>query len=239
MKTNRKAAQAKRPPRGEAQAPAAGQDARQGTKAPQTREELRARVLDRCERELRDLASGPRGNPDAFIRGLRSVAVDIEMSYPELRTVQKGYQLLTQIRDARDEAQKLLTSQQDSPLAKQAPLNALANIVELLRSVPGARAQGRTEFFFHYPEETKHVTRREQVLRQFDNRNFVGQHRHATLRELALLSLFMDPDHGIEGRVGRSLGTVWSIFRREENAIRLARERLRKADPVYRRDSTE
>jgi len=32
----------------------------------------------------------------------------------------------------------------------------------------------------------------------------------------------------------RDLGTVWSIFKHEENAIRLARERLRKSDPVYR-----
>jgi len=62
------------------------------------------------------------------------------------------------------------------------------------------------------------------VLRLFDKPNFVEQHRHATLRELALLSLFMDPGHGIEGRVGeRDLGTVWSIFKHEENAIRLAR----------------
>ncbi len=206
---------------------------------PQTREELRARVLDRCKRELRNLDSGPRGNPDAFIRGLRSIAHVLEMSCSELKTVQRGYQLLTQIRDARDEAQKLLASQQDAPLARQAPLNALANIVELLRSVPGACPEGRKEFFL-YSEENKHVTRRELVLRLFDKPNFVEQHRHATLRELALLSLFMDPGHGIEGRVGeRDLGTVWSIFKHEENAIRLARERLRKSDPVYRRQSAE
>jgi len=186
---------------------------------PQTREELRARVLDRCKRELRNLDSGPRGNPDAFMQGTAFYRARLRNELFELKTVQRGYQLLTQIRDARDEAQKLLASQQDAPLARQAPLNALANIVELLRSVPGACPEGRKEFFL-YSEENKHVTRRELVLRLFDKPNFVEQHRHATLRELALLSLFMDPGHGIEGRVGeRDLGPCGPYFKHEENAI--------------------
>jgi len=78
------------------------------------------------------------------------------------------------------------------------------------------------------------------VLRLFDKPNFVEQHRHATLRELALLSLFMTRAMASRAESARrDLGTVWSIFKHEENAIRLARERLRKSDPVYRRQSAE
>jgi hypothetical protein len=214
----------------------------QSTKAPQTGAaksgrrrqsktpaEMRSLVLRRCTDELRVLANGKESNPDALLRGLRSIAAEMVADREALKAVERGYQLLAEIRDARDEARRLIESLQGSQSSNSrlgaSPWNDLASLVELL--------SGRQEFHFYYPEGTVNVTHREVVLRYFDNGEFLGRiGRHATVRELALLSLFLDPDQGVhEGRGTRQ--TWWAALKAEEDAIRIARKRLRKSDPLY------
>ena len=224
-----------------AKAAPAGGEASDGAKTAQrpprrqrrTIAEMRAMVLCECEKELCELASegdrkarteGKEGvAPDTFLRGLRSIAADFVVDRQRLQAIQRGYGLLTTIRNARDEAQRLLSERGDY---QQAPFQQLARLVTLLKD--------RNELFFSYPEEAADFTRRELVLRAFDTQDFLGLRRLGSIRELALLTLYCDPDHGVDE--GRGSKQTWFELRKAEmNAIRLARKRLRKLDPLYGR----
>jgi hypothetical protein len=195
----------------------------------ETLPEMRSNVLRWCEGELRELATKDKADADAFLRGLRSIAADIESARQELKAVQHCHHLLMAIRNVRDEAKCLLKKSQPGSMSQvhAHSWNHLASLVELLN--------GREELFFSYPEGTRDLTHRELVLRQFDNGRFLGHYgRRADTRELALLSLFLDPDHGVtDGRGDK--GTYWDVVKTEEDAIRIARKRLRKSNPLYGR----
>jgi hypothetical protein len=211
--TQPKAQQAQRPPRGEAIAGQAGQDAREAEKAARLAA-LRERVFQLCDTELRKLARGA-GQDPAFARGLRSIAAEMAHDREALATVQRGYQVLEDILRARDTARDMLKAKVGD---NRQPWTALRGLVSLL--------DGRPELRFHYPEGEATFTHREVVLRRFDSEDFLGLRRPATVRELALLCLWLDAVHGVhEGRIGKP--TPWPIVKAEEDAIRLARKRLR------------
>ena len=192
--------------------------------------EMRANVLRNCEDEIRLTLVKEKApvDPETFLRGLRGVRAEEKADLERLRRIRRGHELLSAIRDARDEAQRLFESERDLPwphrtclLPYQAPLNGLASIVDILR--------GRSELDICPPQEDV-PTHRQVVLGGFGHDRFLGKKgRQADNRELALLSLYLDPDSGIDQRLDpKQKQTWWNILKSEVDAIRLARKRLRK-----------
>jgi hypothetical protein len=209
---------------------------------------LRARVAARCEQELRALCRRDGSvEQDVFIAGLKGMRDELDNERLRALPRAEATRAIREIARAVDRADAALKSLRSDELLEPSLRDLLA-IVDALGQIPELTdlrlaIRGRPknakddDWEFAFTAELSKYQRR-QIVQQFARVPFLGLNRPPSVRELAILSLFFDPEHGCDARRTSSLPPLKSpaaVIKAEMDAMR----HVVKRNPLakYSRDS--
>lgn len=192
---------------------------------------LRVLVATEAEKELVSMAEAADADSKLFLEGLRAIGEQwrqARAARPALSAADRAFRLIT------EGVQMAEAAMAEAP-ETMAVLD-LRTVVEALSDLPAFQRHR----FGHHPElppdDDEGSDLRRDVVQHFAHRGSLYPGRLPSIRELAAISLYLDPDHGCsprrvardEGTTVRPLVTYYDVVKMEMDAIR----RLIERDPA-------